>query len=84
MREKVGKKSGEASWSEVVYRYVDKLGDEVKKEEERDEAQIGIGKRGAMAASTDDEIDGGTVVVWGGIDQVGRVRRDGLLISVGR
>jgi hypothetical protein len=83
-KDKTPKKNSEAYWNEVVYRYIDKLGDELVMTEQEHHGEHGIGKRVAVAASEDDEVDGGTIVVWGGLDEKGRTRRDGVFISVDR
>lgn len=46
------------------------------------QAGRGVGDRKGFAATKVKEIDGGMVLVWGGMDGRGRVRSDGLMIEV--
>ncbi|KAF2144998.1 uncharacterized protein K452DRAFT_221990 [Aplosporella prunicola CBS 121167] len=72
-------------WAEVRYRYVDASGDEVGAPAELVAAgEVGMGGRAGFAAAAGTEVDGASVVAWGGVDEGGRVRGDGWLITVDR
>lgn len=77
-RQAIKKDTLEATWEEV--RYYDSEGKMIQEGQEG----RGVGVRRGLAASVADGLDGGSVLVWGGVDGDGRVRRDGILISVDR
>ncbi|KAF2236736.1 hypothetical protein EV356DRAFT_530644 [Viridothelium virens] len=68
--------SAEGKWAEVKY-----LDGEVKMVQEG-QAGRGFGKRMRFAAAKASEVDGGSVVVWGGVDEKGQVCGDGWIVSV--
>lgn len=72
----------EAQWAEVGCRYTDTRGEVVGG---KDDGGIkGFGARGGFAAARGTEVDGASVVVWGGVDAGGRVLGDGWLITAER
>ncbi|ORY17767.1 hypothetical protein BCR34DRAFT_7213 [Clohesyomyces aquaticus] len=81
-RREIRKDTHEAQWSEVVYRHVDDRGDEEK--EVPGQPKKGVGVRGHFAVAKGTEVDGASVVVWGGVDASGRVLGDGWLVTVER
>jgi hypothetical protein len=86
-REKIGKDSKEGKWSEVVYQYVDSEGDVKKWKEGKEGLKRGMGARGRFALSSGTEVDGATVVVWGGIEGTGGMKRvvgDGWMVTIDR
>lgn len=72
----------EAHWAEVKCKYTDARGEEVVKE--TGDGNKGFGSRSAFAAAKGTEVDGASVVVWGGVDADGRVLGDGWFITVER
>ncbi|CAI6340066.1 unnamed protein product [Periconia digitata] len=68
----------EGHWAEVGYRYVDATGEE----ENLGEHVKGVGPRSGFALARGTEVDGASVVVWGGADADGRVLGDGWLVTV--
>ncbi|KAK5170756.1 hypothetical protein LTR04_004080 [Oleoguttula sp. CCFEE 6159] len=77
-RQAIKKHTAEATWAEV--RYYDADGKMVQENQ-----QHGVGSRSQFAAARGTEVDGASVVVWGGNDpRNGRVLGDGLMITVDR
>lgn len=72
----------EAHWAEVQCKYTDTRGEEVA--QDKDSGIKGFGSRGGFAAAKGTEVDGASVVVWGGVDAGGRVLSDGWLITAER
>ena len=72
----------EEEWAEVGCRYVDGRGEEV--EREKGDGSLGFGARKGFAGGRGTEVDGASVVVWGGVDAEGRVLGDGWLVGVER
>ena len=74
----IKKETNEASWDEV--KYLDENGVLIQ------EGQPGrsIGPRKGLAAAKGTEVDGASVIVWGGVGWDGKVRGDGLMITVDR
>ncbi|PSN67143.1 galactose oxidase [Corynespora cassiicola Philippines] len=72
----------EAKWAEAKYRYVDARGEEEK--EVPGKPKSGVGKRGAFAVAKGTEVDGASVVVWGGLGEDGSVLSDGWMVTVDR
>ncbi|KAI9688722.1 MAG: hypothetical protein M1822_001079 [Bathelium mastoideum] len=68
--------SGEGKWAEVKY-----LDGEGKMVQEGQEGR-GFGRRTRFAAARAGEVDGGSVVVWGGVDDKGQVYGDGWIVNV--
>lgn len=77
-RTAISKDTREAQWEEVKYH--DAEGVMIQ------ESQIGrgIGPRKGLAAAKGSEVDGASVLVWGGIGADARPRGDGLMITVDR
>ncbi|KAL1391727.1 hypothetical protein HDK64DRAFT_197417 [Phyllosticta capitalensis] len=76
----------EGLWTEVLYQYVNEAGDVVK---ERPLSLTGAGAKGmggrtGFAAAKGTEVEGASVVVWGGVDEVGKAFDDGWMITVTR
>ncbi|KAL5388373.1 hypothetical protein DPSP01_002949 [Paraphaeosphaeria sporulosa] len=71
----------EAHWAEVGCRYMDTRGDELAQEKS---GIKGFGSRSGFAAAKGTEVDGASVVVWGGVDAEGRILSDGWLITAER
>jgi hypothetical protein len=69
----------EAKWVEVHYTFVDTKDEEMPRERNK-----GLGVRGHFAAARGTEVDGSTLVVWGGVDDKGRVLGDGWVVTVER
>lgn len=72
----------EATWAEVLYRYVDTKGEEEK--EIPGEPKRGLGDRGHFGLAKGTEVDGATCVVWGGVDSQGKILSDGWMVTVDR
>ena len=72
----IKKDTYEASWEEVKYHNADG----VMIQEGQDGR--GIGRREGFAAAKGTEVDGSSVLLWGGIGDDGRPRGDGLIIIV--
>lgn len=68
----------EAEWSEVKYYNAD------GKIVQEGQAGRGIGMRQGVAAARGTEVDGASIVLWGGSDGQGRIAGDGLMITVDR
>ncbi|OCK83895.1 galactose oxidase [Lepidopterella palustris CBS 459.81] len=82
-RSAIRKDTKEAKWTEVEYHYLDDAGDE-EKEVPGAPRMKGMGARGGFAVAKGTEVDGASVVVWGGFDGNGEVLEDGWLITVDR
>lgn len=82
IRASMQKDTHESQWSEVLYQYVDAKGEE--EEEIPGEPKRGLGPRGQFGIAKGTEVDGATVVVWGGVDAEGKVLSDGWMITVDR
>ena len=67
--------SSEGKWAEV--KYFDGQGKLVQEGQGR-----GLGKRMRFAAARASEVDGGSVVVWGGVDEKGTVCGDGWMVNL--
>ncbi|KAF2473277.1 uncharacterized protein BDR25DRAFT_130555 [Lindgomyces ingoldianus] len=76
------KDTNEARWAEVQYKFLDSMGEEEK--EVPGEPKQGLGVRGAFAVARGTEVDGASVVVWGGMDGRGTMLGDGWLVTVDR
>jgi hypothetical protein len=72
----------EATWAEVLYKYVDSRGEEEK--EIPGEPKRGLGARTQFAIAKGTEVDGATCIVWGGVSAEGNVLSDGWMITVDR
>lgn len=83
-RHAIKKDTQEAQWAEVEYRYEVARGETVQGELPGRPGVKGVGPRAASAAAKGTEIDGASVVVWGGKDPGGRTLGDGWLITVER
>ena len=77
-RQTIKKNTLEAEWEEV--QYFDSEGVMVQEGQEG----RGVGVRRGLAAGLAEGVDGGSAVVWGGVGADGRVRGDGVLVSVDR
>lgn len=78
VRSGLKRETHEGHWSEVGYKYVDAKGEE----EDLGEHTKGVGPRRGFALARGTEVDGASVVVWGGSDADGRVLGDGWLVTV--
>ena len=74
----IKKSTAEEEWAEV--KYYDAEGVMLQEGQEK----RGIGGRGGFAAAKGTEIDGCSVLVWGGVGPDGRTHGDGLMITVDR
>ncbi|KAH7139384.1 hypothetical protein B0J11DRAFT_42090 [Dendryphion nanum] len=88
-RAAIKRDTNEGKWAEVLYTYVDAKGEEEKEDRgtERFEElgrRRGVGARGHFAVAKGTEVDGASVVVWGGVDGQGGVLGDGWLVTVER
>ena len=72
----------EAHWAEVGYKYTDTKGEEV--EQNKGSGIKGFGSRSGFASARGTEVDGASVVVWGGVDGEGNILSDGWLITAER
>jgi hypothetical protein len=72
----IKKNTGEAEWQEV--KYYDAEGKALA------EGHGGIGGRTGFASAQATEIDGASVMLWGGVARDGRVLGDGLFVTVDR
>jgi len=72
----------EAEWAEVEYKYTDTAGADLAFQEEN--TTKGFGARGGFAAAKGTEVDGASVVIWGGLDAEGNLLGDGWLITAER
>ncbi|KAK7524637.1 hypothetical protein IWZ03DRAFT_367682 [Phyllosticta citriasiana] len=76
----------EGLWAEVLYQYVNEAGDVVR---ERPLSLSGTGAKGmgsrmGFAAARGTEVEGASVIVWGGVDELGKAFDDGWMIAVSR
>jgi len=74
----IKKDTGEAEWEEV--KYYDPEGVMIQEGQKG----RGLGGRTAFAAAKGSEVDGASVVLWGGRGKQGRILGDGLIITVDR
>jgi hypothetical protein len=72
----IKKNTGEAEWREAKYYDADGVA--------LAEGQGGIGGRTGFASAEATEIDGASVMLWGGVAKDGRVLGDGLVVTVDR
>ncbi|KAF2712453.1 galactose oxidase [Pleomassaria siparia CBS 279.74] len=74
-----------AEWAEVKYVHVDDIG-EVEKVQDREMkiAKRGMGRRGGFKVAGGSEVDGASLVGWGGVDEEGKALGDGWLVTVER
>jgi hypothetical protein len=82
LRAAVKRDTHEANWAEAQYTYVDSRGEEQK--DLPGQPGRGVGHRGHFALAKGTEVDGATVVVWGGVDTSGKILDDGWLITMDR
>lgn len=73
----IKKDTNEQQWSELKYLNADGV------MIQEGQQGRGIGPRKGMAAAKEVDVDGASVVVWGGIRADGKPRGDGLMVSVG-
>jgi hypothetical protein len=73
----ISKDTNEAQWSELKYLNADGV------MIQEGQQGRGIGPRKGVAAAKGTEVDGASVIVWGGIGADGKPRGDGLMVSVG-
>jgi len=79
-RAAIKRDTNEGKWGEVKCEYVDAKGEE----EKQVPPGRGVGRRFGLAVARGTEVDGASVVVWGGVDENGVVKQDGWLITVHR
>lgn len=77
-RQAIKKDTGEAEWEEVKYH--DSEGVMIQEGQKG----RGLGGRRHFAAAKGSEVDGASVVIWGGTDSSGKVLGDGLMVTVER
>lgn len=77
-RQAINKDTGEAEWEEV--KYYDSEGVMIQE----GQRGRGLGGRTGFAAAKGSEVDGASVVIWGGRDGGGRILGDGLMVTVDR
>lgn len=82
-RETMGRDTKKHTWAEVQYQYVDVRGEVVPAEKARAQG-LGMGRRKGAAVAKGAEVDGASIVVWGGVDEEGRMMGDGWMITVER
>ncbi|KAF2865871.1 hypothetical protein BDV95DRAFT_505967 [Massariosphaeria phaeospora] len=82
MRHSIKRDTHEGKWAEAQYKYLDMRG-EVEKEVPG-MPKRGVGARGHFSVARGTEVDGASVVVWGGVDGEGKVLGDGWLVTVER
>ncbi|KAH8732276.1 hypothetical protein GQ44DRAFT_697369 [Phaeosphaeriaceae sp. PMI808] len=82
IRASMKRETHECQWAEVVYKYVDARGEEEK--EIPGEPKRGLGARGNFGTAKGTEVDGATVIAWGGVDADGQILSDGWMITVDR
>lgn len=83
MRETIKKDTKKHAWAEVEYKYTNERGDVVSEDKARAQ-QLGMGTRKGAAVAKGSEVDGATVVLWGGMDDEGKVISDGWMVTVDR
>ncbi|KAF2268112.1 galactose oxidase [Lojkania enalia] len=81
-RSSVKASTNEGKWAEAKYEYLDSIGEEEK--EIPGEPKHGLGIRGHFAVAKGTEVDGASVIAWGGVDQAGKILSDGWLVTVDR
>lgn len=81
MRAGLKRETHEAHWAEVACKYTDTRGEVLAPEKS---GIKGFGSRSEFAAAKGTEVDGASVVVWGGVDAEGRILSDGWLITAER
>jgi hypothetical protein len=81
MRASISKSTHVGEWAETSYAHVDDTGVE---KEIPGQPKRGIGARGGFAVDKGSEVDGASVVAWGGVDEGGKVLGDGWLVTVER
>lgn len=74
----------DAHWTEVHYQYLNDDGDVVPDRPASLTGTKGIDTRIGFAAAKGTEVDGASVVIWGGADDTGKIRDNGWLITVDR
>ncbi|KAI7309724.1 galactose oxidase [Hortaea werneckii] len=77
-RQAIRKDTGEMMWEEV--KYYDSEGVMIQESQ----PGRGTGRRKGMAVAKGTEVDGASVVAWGGVGEDGRVRGDGVMVTVDR
>ncbi|KAI7247140.1 galactose oxidase [Hortaea werneckii] len=77
-RQAIRKDTGEMVWEEV--KYYDSEGVMIQESQ----PGRGTGRRKGMAVAKGTEVDGASVVAWGGVGDDGRVRGDGVMVIVDR
>lgn len=73
----IKKDTNETQWSEVKYMNAEGV---MIQESQKGR---GIGPRKGAAAAKELDVDGGSMIIWGGIGADGKPRGDGLMVSVG-
>lgn len=76
-RQAIKKDTHEAQWAETKYMNADGV------MIQEGQQGRGIGPRKGLAAAKEVDVDGASVVVWGGIGADGLPRGDGLMITIG-
>jgi hypothetical protein len=82
IRSSLKRDTHESQWAEAEYHYVDTKGEE--EQEVPGKPKRGLGSRSHFGIAKGTEVDGATCVVWGGVDEAGRVLGDGWMITVDR
>lgn len=82
IRSTIKRDTHEATWAEVLYKYVDTKGEE--EVEIPGKPKRGLGNRHHFAIAKGTEVDGATCVVWGGVDSNNNILSDGWLVTVDR
>ncbi|OTA38126.1 hypothetical protein BTJ68_01985 [Hortaea werneckii EXF-2000] len=77
-RQAIRKDTGEMMWEEV--KYYDSEGVMIQESQ----PGRGTGRRKGMAVAKGTEVDGASVVAWGGVGEDGKVRGDGVMVTVDR
>ncbi|KAF1987346.1 hypothetical protein K402DRAFT_393057 [Aulographum hederae CBS 113979] len=80
----IKKDTKEAVWAEVQYQYPNGDGDAVKDHPSGKIGAQGSGSRSKFAVAKGTEVDGATVVLWGGSDENRNILDDGWMITVDR
>jgi hypothetical protein len=81
MRASISKTTHVGEWAETSYAHVDDTGVE---KEVPGQPKRGLGPRGGFAVDKGSEVDGASLVAWGGVDEGGKVLGDGWLVTVDR
>ena len=71
----------QAKWAEVQYHYLDASGEE-EKEISGEPRMKGMGLKKVFAVAKGTEVDGASVVIWGGVNEKGQVLDDEWLVTV--